>query len=209
MAIQKNIEKFNDMYSIPTVTHADELLRLNQFKDIFLEEISEKSDILSINSTIPKTVAVLDWVGDLMIYCLSESDRWEFAQHLIGFEKLLFLYEQNKNPKNIRLPNDYDLNRFADNLSEVLQQPLRGIIRGFASRILFEAMFETFLFSKTFNISLFGVIGIIMESNFSKLGEDGKPIFDDRGKLLKGPNFKPPELELETYLRNNWGINGL
>ena len=32
-------------------------------------------------------------------------------------------------------------------------------------------------------------------SNMSKLGEDGKPIYRDDGKVLKGPNYKPPNLE--------------
>ena len=31
-------------------------------------------------------------------------------------------------------------------------------------------------------------------SNMSKLGEDGKPIYRDDGKVLKGPNYKLPEL---------------
>jgi hypothetical protein len=31
-------------------------------------------------------------------------------------------------------------------------------------------------------------------SNMSKLGEDGKPIYRDDGKVLKGPNYKPPDL---------------
>ena len=31
-------------------------------------------------------------------------------------------------------------------------------------------------------------------SNMSKLGEDGKPIYREDGKVLKGPNYKPPEL---------------
>lgn len=31
-------------------------------------------------------------------------------------------------------------------------------------------------------------------SNMSKLGEDGKPIYRDDGKVLKGPNYKPPTL---------------
>ena len=31
-------------------------------------------------------------------------------------------------------------------------------------------------------------------SNLSKLGEDGKPILRDDGKVLKGPNYKPPDL---------------
>ena len=32
-------------------------------------------------------------------------------------------------------------------------------------------------------------------SNMSKLGEDGKPIYREDGKVLKGPNYKPPTLE--------------
>jgi uncharacterized protein YacL (UPF0231 family) len=31
-------------------------------------------------------------------------------------------------------------------------------------------------------------------SNMSKLGEDGKPIFREDGKVLKGPNYKAPDL---------------
>ena len=35
----------------------------------------------------------------------------------------------------------------------------------------------------------------VHESNMSKLDEDGKPIYRDDGKVLKGPNYKPPNLE--------------
>ena len=31
-------------------------------------------------------------------------------------------------------------------------------------------------------------------SNMSKLDEDGKPILREDGKVLKGPNYKPPDL---------------
>ena len=34
----------------------------------------------------------------------------------------------------------------------------------------------------------------VHESNLSKLDEDGNPIVRADGKILKGPNFKPPEL---------------
>ena len=34
----------------------------------------------------------------------------------------------------------------------------------------------------------------IHRSNMSKLGEGGKPIYREDGKLLKGPNFTPPNL---------------
>ena len=32
-------------------------------------------------------------------------------------------------------------------------------------------------------------------SNMSKLDEDGKPIYRKDGKVLKGPNYAPPNLE--------------
>ena len=34
----------------------------------------------------------------------------------------------------------------------------------------------------------------VYNSNMSKLGEDGKPIYRADGKVLKGPNYKPPTL---------------
>ena len=34
----------------------------------------------------------------------------------------------------------------------------------------------------------------VHQSNMSKLGEDGKPIYRADGKVLKGPNYQPPEL---------------
>ena len=35
----------------------------------------------------------------------------------------------------------------------------------------------------------------VHQSNLSKLGEDGKPIYREDGKVLKGPNYAPPNLE--------------
>jgi predicted HAD superfamily Cof-like phosphohydrolase len=34
----------------------------------------------------------------------------------------------------------------------------------------------------------------VHKSNLSKLGEDGKPIKREDGKVLKGPNYQPPDL---------------
>jgi len=34
----------------------------------------------------------------------------------------------------------------------------------------------------------------VHRSNMSKLGEDGKPIYRKDGKVLKGPNYQPPDL---------------
>ena len=34
----------------------------------------------------------------------------------------------------------------------------------------------------------------VHQSNMSKLGKDGKPIYREDGKVLKGPNYQPPDL---------------
>ncbi len=35
----------------------------------------------------------------------------------------------------------------------------------------------------------------VHKSNMSKLGEDGHPLYREDGKVLKGPNYKPPNLK--------------
>ena len=35
----------------------------------------------------------------------------------------------------------------------------------------------------------------VHKSNMSKLGEDGKPVYREDGKVLKGPNYQPPDLQ--------------
>lgn len=44
------------------------------------------------------------------------------------------------------------------------------------------------------------VLGVIMESNMSKLGPDGKPIYDTRGKVMKGPGYWKPEPTIKKYI---------
>jgi len=45
-----------------------------------------------------------------------------------------------------------------------------------------------------FGIDLDAVLAEIHRSNMSKLGTDGKPIYRADGKVLKGPNYSPPNL---------------
>ena len=46
----------------------------------------------------------------------------------------------------------------------------------------------------TFGIPLATAFERVHLSNMSKLGEDGRPIYRDDGKILKGPGFFPPRL---------------
>ena len=35
----------------------------------------------------------------------------------------------------------------------------------------------------------------VQRANMSKLGVDGKPIFNEKGKVMKGPNYREPNLK--------------
>jgi predicted HAD superfamily Cof-like phosphohydrolase len=54
-----------------------------------------------------------------------------------------------------------------------------------------------------YGLDLNKTLEIIMQSNFSKLGANGKPIYDERNKVLKGPNYWKPEPKIEEFLKES------
>jgi predicted HAD superfamily Cof-like phosphohydrolase len=53
-----------------------------------------------------------------------------------------------------------------------------------------------------YGLPLEDVLDVIMDSNESKLGADGKPIYDTNGKFLKGPNYWKPEPKIKALLES-------
>lgn len=53
-----------------------------------------------------------------------------------------------------------------------------------------------------YGLPLEDVLDIIMDSNESKLGADGNPIYDANGKFLKGPNYWKPEPRIKALLQD-------
>jgi hypothetical protein len=51
-----------------------------------------------------------------------------------------------------------------------------------------------------YGLPLEQVLEVIMDSNESKLGGDGNPIYDQNGKFLKGPNYWKPEPKIQELL---------
>ena len=52
-----------------------------------------------------------------------------------------------------------------------------------------------------YGLPLEAVLDVIMDSNESKLGADGRPIYDANGKFLKGPNYWKPEPRIKALLQ--------
>jgi len=59
---------------------------------------------------------------------------------------------------------------------------------------LSDLVFVCYQFAATYNIDLDKAMTLVFESNLSKLDEQGKPIYREDGKVLKGPNYQPPNL---------------
>ena len=73
-----------------------------------------------------------------------------------------------------------DLNEVADALTDIL--------------------YVTYGAGHAFGINLDLCFKEVQNSNMSKLGKDGRPIYNDQGKVMKGPNYFKPNLK--KFLNN-------
>lgn len=97
----------------------------------------------------------------------------------LGIEKNLLRYKlmREENEEYLEAANNGDLVEVADALGDLLYILCGTIIEhGLQHKI--DEVFEE-----------------IQRSNMSKLGEDGKPIYREDGKVLKGPNYFKPDIK--------------
>ena len=59
---------------------------------------------------------------------------------------------------------------------------------------LTDILYVTYGAGHAFGIDLDKCFTEVQNSNMSKLGKDGKPIYNEQGKVMKGPNFFEPNL---------------
>ena len=63
-----------------------------------------------------------------------------------------------------------------------------------AADALTDILYVTYGAGHAFGINLDKCFDEVQRSNMSKLDEDGKPIYNDAGKVLKGPKYFKPDL---------------
>ena len=59
---------------------------------------------------------------------------------------------------------------------------------------LTDILYVTYGAGHAFGINLDMCFEEVQSSNMSKLGKDGKPIYNEKGKVMKGPNYFKPNL---------------
>ncbi len=60
---------------------------------------------------------------------------------------------------------------------------------------LTDILYVTYGAGHSFGVDLDECFEEVQKSNMSKLGEDGNPIYNDSGKVMKGPNYFSPNLK--------------
>jgi len=59
---------------------------------------------------------------------------------------------------------------------------------------LTDILYVTYGAGHAFGINLDKCFNEVQQSNMSKIGSDGKPIYNEKGKVMKGPNYFKPAL---------------
>ncbi len=77
---------------------------------------------------------------------------------------------------------------------EEFQQAMKNKDIKEAADALTDILYVTYGAGHAFGINLDKCFNEVQNSNMSKLGVDGKPIYNEKGKVMKGPNYFKPNL---------------
>ncbi len=94
-------------------------------------------------------------------------------------------------------------NRKISNLRyELIEEELKELKLAIANKDILEVadaltdiLYVTYGAGHAFGVDLDKCFQEVQGSNMSKLGLDGKPIYNEKGKVMKGPNFFKPNLK--------------
>ena len=118
---------------------------------------------------------------------------------MTNFEKVgLFMKTFGQEVKTVSGLSGEKINSLRINLiSEELEELKKAISDNDIMEVadaLTDILYVTYGAGHAFGINLDKCFNEVQESNMSKLDKDGKPIFNENGKVMKGPNYFKPDL---------------
>lgn len=178
MSTSEKVKQFHEFYgqvirTTPNVDVPEKQLRL----DLIIEEVGELADaILAVDF-----VAILDALGDI-----------EYVVHgaAITFGIDLDLALQST---DVLAPLDHEVAYLAKALED---NSVEGVTTSLAN---ISAQVRSTCKSHL-GIDLSDVVDVIHKSNMSKMGADGKPVYNEAGKVIKGPNYHTPTEDIKRIL---------
>ena len=89
--------------------------------------------------------------------------------------------------------NKLRLNLIKEELSELTEAMNNKDLLEVADALT-DILYVTYGAGHAFGINLDKCFEEVQNSNMSKLGDNGKPIYNEHGKVMKGPNYFKPDL---------------
>ena len=89
--------------------------------------------------------------------------------------------------------NDLRINLIEEELNEFKDAMSKKDLKEVADALT-DILYVTYGAGHAFGINLDDCFEEVQKSNMSKLGNDGKPIYNEHGKVMKGPNYFKPNL---------------
>ena len=116
-----------------------------------------------------------------------------------NFEKVgKFMRTFGQNVKNkAEFPDEKIINLRYDLIVEELEELKTALREKNIQEVadaLTDILYVTYGAGHAFGINLDKCFDEVQNSNMSKLGENGKPIYNDAGKVMKGPKYFKPDL---------------
>ncbi len=96
--------------------------------------------------------------------------------------------------QSIDLQNSLIVEEFKEFLQAQKDLPMSVVGRHDTLKELADLVYVCYQFAASVGWDLDEAMYRVHKSNMSKLGEDGKPIYRQDGKVLKGPNYKEADL---------------
>ena len=100
--------------------------------------------------------------------------------------------------KKAEFPNDKITSLRYELIKEELEELKEAIDKKDIKEVadaLTDILYVTYGAGHAFGINLDKCFQEVQNSNMSKLGDDGKPIYNEKGKVMKGPNYFEPNLD--------------
>jgi predicted HAD superfamily Cof-like phosphohydrolase len=99
--------------------------------------------------------------------------------------------------ESVRLPSENVQQLRVDLIAEELDELKEALAQGDSVEVadaLTDLLYVVYGAGHAFGMDLDRCFQEVHSSNMSKLGDDGKPIYRDDGKVMKGPDFFQPNL---------------
>jgi len=104
--------------------------------------------------------------------------------------------------QEVRLTSDFPENKILKLRIDLIQEELDELKEAIENKDIVEVadaltdiLYVTYGAGHSFGINLDKCFAEVQRSNMSKLDKDGKPIYNENGKVMKGPDYFKPDLK--------------